>query len=147
MANLRTMLRPRSVAVAVVAVLVIIQFKPVKRDNPPIQNEIGASPEIMAILDRACYDCHSNETEWPWYSHVAPISWFVTDHVAEAREHLNFSEWPEFDMEEQEHLFEEMEEEVEDEEMPLKSYLMLHREARLTPDDREVLLRWVRADP
>jgi hypothetical protein len=147
MANLRTMLRPRSVALAVVAVLVIIQFKPVTRDNPPIQNEIGASPEIMAILDRACYDCHSNETEWPWYSHVAPISWFVTDHVAEAREHLNFSEWPEFDMEEQEHLFEEMEEEVEDEEMPLKSYLMLHREARLTPDDREVLLRWVRADP
>lgn len=147
MANLRTMLRPRSIALAVVAVLLIIQFKPVKRDNPPIQNEVGASPEIMAILERACYDCHSNETEWPWYSHVAPISWFVAGHVAEAREHLNFSEWPAFDMEEQQHLFEEMEEEVEDEEMPLKSYLMLHREARLTPDDREVLLRWIRADP
>ena len=147
MANLRTMRRPRSIAVAVVAVLVVIQFKPVTRDNPPVRNEISASPEIMAIVTRACYDCHSNETEWPWYSHVAPISWFVAGHVAEGREHLNFSEWPAFDMDEQEHLFEEMEKEVEDKEMPLKSYLILHPDARLTPDDRQTLLRWIRADP
>jgi len=147
MANLRTMRRPRSIAVAVVAVLVVIQFKPVTRDNPAVRNEISASPEVMAIITRACYDCHSNETEWPWYSHVAPISWFVAGHVAEGREHLNFSEWPAFDMDEQVHLFEEMEKEVEDKEMPLKSYLILHSDARLTPDDRQTLLRWIRADP
>jgi hypothetical protein len=146
MAKFKTILRPRSIALAVLAVVVIIQFKPVTRDNPPTQNEIGASPEIMVILRRACYDCHSNETKWPWYSRVAPISWFVAGHVEHGRGNVNFSEWPAFDMEEEEHLFEEMEEEVEGGEMPLKSYLILHPEARLTPEERETLLRWIRGD-
>jgi hypothetical protein len=146
MAKFKTILRPRSIALAVLAVVVIIQFKPVTRDNPATQNEIGASPEIMVILRRACYDCHSNETKWPWYSRVAPISWFVAGHVEHGRGNVNFSEWPAFDMEEEEHLFEEMEEEVEGGEMPLKSYLILHPEARLTPEERETLLRWIRGD-
>ncbi len=146
MANLRKILRPRYVALAVAALLVIIQLKPVTRDNPPIQNEIGVSSEIMDLLRRACYDCHSNETKWPWYSRVAPVSWLVADHVEEGRGHLNFSEWPAFDVEEQEHLFEEMEEVMEEGEMPLKSYLVLHREARLTREEREALLRWIRGD-
>jgi len=71
------------------AVFVLIQFIPVARTNPPVEGEISASPEVMSILRRACYDCHSNETRWPWYSKIAPVSWLSVKDVNEGREHLN----------------------------------------------------------
>ncbi len=144
MADLRKLLRPRWFAVGAIVILVALQFKTVDRSNPPVQSDIGTSTEIKEILRRACYDCHSNETEWPWYSYVAPMSWFVAGHVDNARGHLNYSEWPAFDREEQEHLFEEMWEMLSEGEMPLKSYTLIHRDARLTDDERAVLLEWVR---
>ena len=144
MADLRKLLRPRWFAVGAIIILVALQFKTVDRSNPPVQSDIGTSTEIKEILRRACYDCHSNETEWPWYSYVAPMSWFVAGHVDHARGHLNYSEWPAFDLEEQEHLFEEMWEMLSEGEMPLKSYTLIHRDARLTDDERAVLLEWVR---
>ena len=144
MADLRKLLRPRWFAVGAIVILVALQFKTVDRSNPPVQSDIGTSAEIKEILRRACYDCHSNETEWPWYSYVAPMSWFVAGHVDDARGHLNYSEWPAFDLEEQEHLFEEMWEMLSEGEMPLKSYTLIHRDARLTDGERDVLLEWVR---
>jgi len=147
MADLRKLLRPRWFAVGAIVILVVLQFKPVGRSNPPVKTDIGTSAEIKEILRRACYDCHSNETRWPWYSYVAPASWFVAGHVDHARGHLNFSEWPVFDMEEQEHLFEEMWEVMSEGEMPLKSYTLMHRDARLSDTEREVLLQWIRPEP
>jgi len=144
MVDLRKLLRPRWFAVGAIVVLVTLQFKTVDRSNPPIQSDIGTSPEIKGLLRRACYDCHSNETKWPWYSYVAPASWFVAGHVDDARGHLNYSEWPAFDLEEQEHLFEEMWEMLSEGEMPLKSYTLIHRDARLTDEERAALLEWVR---
>ncbi len=144
MADLRKLLRPRWFAVGAIVILVALQFKTVDRSNPLIQSDIGTSAEIKEILRRACYDCHSNETKWPWYSYVAPMSWFVAGHVDDARGHLNYSEWPAFDLEEQEHLFEEMWEMLSEGEMPLKSYTLIHRDARLTDGERDVLLEWVR---
>ena len=79
--------------VVICIVLVGIQFIPVKMSNPPVEEEISASPEIKAILKRACYDCHSHETIWPGYSQVAPVSWLLAWDVAEGREELNFSTW------------------------------------------------------
>ena len=96
----------------VALILVGIQFVPAHRVNPPVQSGLTVPSEIDAILRRACYDCHSNETQWPWYSYVAPMSWFVIGHVNEARGDLNFSEWPVFDFELQEHAFEDIEEQV-----------------------------------
>ena len=78
------------IAVGVVVALAAIQLVPVHRTNPPVRVEVNAPEEVMAIIQRACYDCHSNETRWPWYSRVAPVSWFVVSHVKKARGDLNF---------------------------------------------------------
>jgi len=126
-------------------ILIGIQFVPVHRVNTPAQLELKAPAAIEPILRRACYDCHSNETQWPWYSYVAPMSWFVIGHVNEARGDLNFSEWPVFDFELQEHAFEDIEEQVSKGKMPLRSYTLIHRDAKLSDEDRDALLRWARS--
>ena len=78
-----------------------IQLVPVERTNPPVETEAQPLPATKEVLKRACYDCHSNETKWPWYSYVAPASWLVVDDVHQARENLNFSTWNLYDSEEQ----------------------------------------------
>lgn len=122
--------------------LVLIQLWPVDRANPPVTGELEASPELMEVLRGACYDCHSNETRWPWYGYVAPASWLVAHDVHEAREELNFSEWSLMSGEDAAELREEMWEEVEEGEMPLRKYLWLHPEARLSESQRRVLQAW-----
>jgi hypothetical protein len=137
----------RWVLVGLIGVFVLIQFVPVDRSNPAVRTEIDAPEKIAAILRRSCYDCHSYETRWPWYSRIAPVSWWLVDHVEHGRGDLNFSEWPVFDFEAQELAFEDIEEQIVKGEMPLRSYLILHPGARLDEDDREVLLRWARSQP
>ena len=124
--------------------LVLIQLIPADRTNPPVESEVFASDPVKQILRKACFDCHSHETEWPWYSRVAPVSWWMADHVEHGREDLNFSRWPLFDFEAQKHLLGEIEEEVSEGEMPLWSYKLGHPEARLTEEERETLLAWAR---
>jgi hypothetical protein len=128
-----------------VVAFALLQLKQVEHTNPAVQSEIDAPPEVRAILRRSCYDCHSHETRWPWYSYVAPTSWFVADHVEHARGDLNFSDWPRFDFEEQEHALEEIHEQISKGEMPLASYLLVHRDARLSEADKATLLRWAAA--
>jgi hypothetical protein len=132
-------------ALALLVLLFGIQFIPVHRTNPSVQLRVHAPSDVAAILRRSCYDCHSNETNWPWYSYVAPMSWFVTRHVNRGRGDLNFSEWPALDFEAQEHAFKDIEEQIAKGEMPLKSYLLLHRQAKLSQEERDVLLRWARS--
>jgi hypothetical protein len=124
-----------------------IQFVPVDRSNPPVTREIAwDSPETRALARRACMDCHSNETTWPWYSYVAPISWRVADHVEDGRGHLNFSTWDKANED-----MDEVKEQVEEGEMPLNDYLLLHGEARLSDAEKAALLqglgRTFEADP
>ena len=130
-------------AVAVLALLLGIQFVPVERSNSVVQAEILAPPEIREILERSCYDCHSNTTRWPWYSRVAPVSWFVAKHVRKGREELNLTEWPLFDDDAQRYLLGEMKSEVKMGEMPLESYLLVHRNAVLDSDTRLELITWL----
>lgn len=126
-------------------VLVAIQFIPTARaENPPVEEEIAASPEVMRILRRSCYDCHSNETAWPWYSRVAPARWLVHHDVIEGREHLNFSTWNRYDAEERAEKLEEILEEVHEGKMPLWFYTPLHPGSGLTDADRALLERWVK---
>ena len=132
----------RSILVLVVLGLVGIQFVPVDRSNPPVTGEVSAHDQVMTVLRSSCYDCHSNETRWPWYSQVAPVSWRIAEHVREAREHLNFSEWQGLPQEDREHALEEIWEEVEKGAMPLSDYLRMHPEAVLTDPQRETLRRW-----
>ncbi len=123
----------------VLLAFVAIQFKTVERTNPEVISDFDGPPEIEAILRRACYDCHSNETKWPWYSKIAPLSWQIADHVRVGRKHLNFSAW---DEEEAWDSYEEIGEEVAHGEMPLQGYLLLHREAKLSEADVQALLSW-----
>ena len=122
-----------------------IQFIPVNLSNPPIETEITTSPEIKAILKRACYDCHSHETVWPWYSQVAPISWLLAWDVTEGREELNFSTWNRYDSKKIGKIMKEMVEEIEEGDMPPWFYLPLHPEARLTASDRKLLIPWAQS--
>ena len=121
---------------------IVIQFVPVDRTNPPVAGEITAHDEVMLVLRTSCYDCHSNETRWPWYSRVAPVSWWMAQHVRMGRERLNFSEWQPLSPEEMEEARKEAWEEVERGSMPLPVYLRMHPEALLTEPQREALERW-----
>jgi len=130
---------------ALVVLLVLAQFVPVERTNPPVGDEIQAPPEVMAVLKRSCYDCHSNETVWPAYSRVAPISWLVAHDVNEGRSGVNYSEWGALSADDKAHLLEETWEEVEEGKMPLKKYMLLHQDARLSDSDLATLRGWTRS--
>jgi len=144
------MSKRRKIVVTLVIVLAVVmlgmQFKQPDRTNPPVESEIDAPPAVAAILERACYACHSNETTWPWYSYVAPVSWWVAEHVEHGRGDLNFSTWPARDLEALEHAFHEIDEQIEKGEMPLPSYLRMHPEARLSDEDRATLREWAKAN-
>lgn len=137
----------RGKAAFVVLILIIgIQFVPVPRGNPPETAPITVPGPVRAVLENSCYDCHSNRTEWPWYSRVAPVSWLVYKDVKKGREELNFSEWGEYSDRRRNRKLEEIEEKVADKEMPLKVYLPLHPEARLSAADAERLIEWSRSE-
>lgn len=134
------------VLIILVIVFIVIQFIPVERTNPTSkpEDEIVVAGEIKQILERSCYDCHSNNTEWPTYSSVAPVSWLIASHVDDARKDMNFTEWNTYPERKKFKLREEMIEELEDEGMPLPPYLILHSEAELSVADMQVLLTWLK---
>ncbi|OPZ14798.1 MAG: hypothetical protein BWZ10_01841 [candidate division BRC1 bacterium ADurb.BinA364] len=127
---------------ALLVVFAGMQFVAVDRTNPTVQSDLEAPGEIKAILVKACYDCHSNETRWPWYSRVAPVSWLVASDVHEAREYLNFSEWGLLDPEDQADLRKEIWNEVERNKMPLPAYALMNPGARLTDEEKKMLEAW-----
>lgn len=133
-------------------VLIVMQFFGPAKTNPAvdatktIQAATAVPPAVTAIMTRACYDCHSHQTQWPWYSHVAPVSWFVIGHVNDGRRHLNFSEWATYEPKRLKRKLEEIKEEVEDGAMPLKSYLPLHPSAKLSVEDIQTLSAWTVAE-
>jgi cytochrome c551/c552 len=133
----------RIIVIVVIAVLIGIQFIPVSGTNPPVTGEIKAPENVMQVLRNSCYDCHSNESLWPWYSKIAPVSWLVVSDVNEGREYLNFSEWESYSIQEKAEDLEEIWEDVEEGEMPLWYYLPLHPEARLSDKDMETIKNWV----
>jgi len=126
----------------IVLALVGIQFVPVDRTNPPVTSDIKPPGDVRQILRTACYDCHSNETKWPWYSYIAPMSWRISEDVEHGRSEMNFSEWGELPPGEREHLRREIWEEVEEGHMPLPLYVRFHPAARLNPGEQEILASW-----
>lgn len=134
----------KKIIIGFFVVVVLMQFWPVDRSNPESDAalEIEAPAEIKAILEKSCYDCHSNKTTWPWYSYVAPVSWLVAYDVEEAREHINFSEWGTYNKKQQNHAKEEICDEVFEGEMPLPKYLKLHSEAALSEEQKQVIKAW-----
>jgi hypothetical protein len=131
-----------SLAIVLGVIFLAIQFVPVDRANPAGQTQVPASAEARAVLKRACYDCHSNETVWPWYSYVAPMSWLAAKDVKEGREKLNYSTWNLMSAEKQSEGIKESWEKIQSGEMPLWFYLPLHPSAKLSPADRAILQTW-----
>jgi hypothetical protein len=132
------------VGALVVAAVILLQLVPVDRTNPPVTAEIAAPAPVMEILQTSCYDCHSNETDWPWYSHVAPVSWMVSKHVEIGRRNLNFSHWGMLSGEDQGRAREEIWEALERGTMPHRGYLRWHPEAGMSPAQMETLEAWTR---
>jgi hypothetical protein len=131
-------------AVALLVALGAIQLVPVDTSNPPVTADVPASPAVKGILRRACYDCHSNETQWPWYGRIAPVSWLLARDVREGRAELNFSTWNQYSTQQRVKKLKESWEEVAEGEMPPWFYLPVHRDARLSADDRTLLRQWAR---
>lgn len=122
-----------------VVVIVGIQFIPIERINPPVQSDIDAPANIKAIFKKACYDCHSNETNWAWYTKVAPASFLAVNDVNDGRKHLNFSEW---NINKESKYKEEIWDEIREEQMPPWQYKIFHSEAKLTQDEKNLLRNW-----
>ena len=123
-----------------------IQLIPVNQTNPRVTGEIEVPSDVANVLRTSCYDCHSNETVWPVYAKVAPFSWLMARDVRIGREELNFSEWTEGSDRRKDHKLEEIEEEVTEGKMPLWFYLPLHPEARLSDEEKTLLIEWSRAE-
>lgn len=139
----------KKIILGLVIILLLIQFVRVEQTNPPVDMQqdfitITKPPvEVATILKTACYDCHSNETRYPWYFDVAPISWWAKDHVNDGKKHLNYSIWSTYKKERQDHKLEEMYGEVEEGEMPLPSYTLVHGDAKLSTEQKTMLLNWL----
>ncbi len=119
-----------------------IQFIPIDRSNPPETGQPPASGEVTAILRRACYDCHSHETRWPWYARVAPISFLLSHDVKEGRRELNFSLWDRYDARRKGRKLKELVKEVKDGDMPPWYYVPLHPDAKLSGAERDAIISW-----
>ncbi|MFZ2323831.1 MAG: heme-binding domain-containing protein [Ignavibacteriaceae bacterium] len=129
----------KKILIVLVLILVGIQFIPVERTNPPIKSEVDAPENVKTILKKACYDCHSNETNWGWYTKIAPASFLTADDVKHGRKHLNFSEW---NISKEEKAKEEIWDEVREEQMPPWQYKIFHSEAKLTQEEKNILRNW-----
>ena len=132
-------------AAAGATLFALIQMIPISRTNPPITQVVAAPPAVAAILRRSCFDCHSNETRWPWYAHVAPVSWLVARDVNRGRQHINFSTWDRYadDPETVIRKLRNIDKVMHKGSMPLWYYQPLHSPARLNEADRQMLEDWV----
>lgn len=126
------------------AVVVLAQLARPSMENPPVTGDIQAPADVHAVLKRSCYDCHSNETKWPWYSQVVPFSWLVAHDVNDGRKHLNFSEWESYEAGRKLKKLKEIEEEVGEGEMPMAIYVTLHGDAKLTEAEKTSIVEWAR---
>ncbi|GAB2544941.1 heme-binding domain-containing protein [Rufibacter soli] len=139
------------ILLALLVLLVLIQFIKVDTTNPPVDKAKdfitlkNPPQQVTGILKASCYDCHSNETTYPWYTSVAPFSWWIKDHINEGRRKLNFSEYGDLPAKRAKHKLDESYEMVAEGEMPLTSYTLLHRDAALSDTQKQELLSWLQS--
>lgn len=140
----------KKVLITLLVILVVIQFfKPTKNITAAVQpasieKVYNVSDQVSGILKKACYDCHSNNTAYPWYVNIQPVAWWMDDHIKEGKRELNFSEFGTYPLKKQDHKLEEVTEQIVDE-MPLKSYTFAHSDARLTAAEKQALTDWANA--
>lgn len=139
----------KRILLAIAIFLVLIQFIRIDKTNPPVDPKIDFATavrppaEVLSTIKGACYDCHSHEIKYPWYSNVAPVSWWMKGHVNEALEHFNFSTLGILNPEDLKWALGTAADEIREKKMPLKSYTWMHPEARLTDTQRALLATWL----
>ncbi len=142
--------RIKTILLGLLAVLVIIQFIQIDKTNPPHDSakdfisQQNPPQEVATLLQDACYDCHSHQTEYPWYTNVQPLAWWIKHHITDGRRHLNFSTWGDYNAKRKAHKAKELVELVSESEMPLKSFTLTHPEARLTKLQRKKMVDWLK---
>lgn len=138
----------RKILLVLLAIFIVMQVIRPKLDNKggattnAIYQLTSISEETNQLLRSSCYDCHSNTTVYPWYSHVQPVGWWLDDHVNEGKKELNFDEFATYSLRKQFHKLEEIVEQVKEKEMPLNSYTWIHKDADLTDAQRQQLTGW-----
>ena len=129
----------KKILALLILILLGIQFIPVERTNPPIISNVPAPDNVKAIFKKACYDCHSNETSWVWYTKIAPMSFLASRDVIQGRKHLNFSEWDfKKDAKNKEEIWEVVREEI----MPPWQYKIFHSESTLSIEEKDLIRNW-----
>ena len=142
----------KKVLLGILVVIILIQFFIPEKNTSNIEtNDISSVMEVpndvIEIIKTSCADCHSNNTKYPWYSEIAPVSWYLTQHVNEGKEHLNFSEWVAYNKDQKRHILKDIKKELKKQGMPLESYLWIHKNAKMTNAQYETLLNWVNTIP
>ena len=142
----------KKILLGVLVGIILIQFiRPEKNSSKDFANDISTiinvPEEVQQIIKTSCADCHSNNTKYPWYSEIAPVSWYLAQHVNEGKEHLNFSEWATYNKDQKSHILKDLEEEIEEHKMPLESYLWIHKDAKMTDVQYDILLNWIKTIP
>ncbi|MGH7785080.1 MAG: heme-binding domain-containing protein [Candidatus Binatia bacterium] len=140
------------IIVVLVVALIAIQFFRPDRTNPAINDSdtlivsMQVPPQVGGILERSCNDCHSNKTVYPWYTNIAPISWWLSNHISEGRSELNMSVWNTYTAKRKLNKLEAVCEQVRSGDMPLPSYLWIHRDAVLREGDAKTICDWTDAE-
>lgn len=140
----------KKILLALLVILIAMQFYIPEKNSAETDlktvflTETNPSKEVQKILTTSCYDCHSNTTAYPWYNNIAPISYWLADHVKDGKKHLNFSDWENYSLKKKDHKLEEVIETVESGEMPLNEYTWTHGEANLTDAQKQALITWVK---
>ena len=142
------MSKKRKVLIAIISILVLIQFIRPERNmgiadtEKDITHSLVVSLEVKNILEKSCYDCHSNHTEYPWYANIQPIASWLANHVNEGKDELNFSEYDTYKLKRKIKKLKEVIEQTEKGEMPLNSYLIIHKDAALSEEQKNKLIKW-----
>lgn len=140
----------KKIAILALIALIILQFFGPERnegdlaDLKPFITETNLPSSVAATLKVACYDCHTSNTRYPWYSKIEPISYWMAEHIEHGKEELNFSEWSSYSAKRKDHKLEEVIEEIEKGHMPIASYLWTHADAKLTEEQIKEIDAWVK---
>lgn len=138
----------KKIALFILVLLVVCQFMRIDKTTKPVDPTLDIivltkpSAEIASILKVSCYDCHSYQPTYPWYTNIAPVSWWIKHHINEGTHHLNFSDWGNYTQKRKDHKLDECIEMVEEDEMPMSSYTLMHNEAKLSAEQKTLLINW-----
>ncbi|UPY78147.1 heme-binding domain-containing protein [Leptospira weilii] len=133
----------KKLLLSLITAILFLQFLPIRPPEGTNRNEIQTSDEVKKILRKSCYDCHSDLTEWPWYSKIFPVNVYLYNHVEEGKVELNFSEWNSLSKKAKSTKGDSILETLEEGEMPPRDYVLLHPSAKVTQEELQVLKNWV----